>query len=102
VPARRFLLRAPGQSQITGHSTAVEVQQSMRERSYKGLEMAMTDLSRNLAKEVDSFKHDIISGERNDVDIINKQGTSIRTSGSVGWLWAVPLLMLAALRRWGW
>ncbi|MEA2165153.1 MAG: hypothetical protein QOK37_3280 [Thermoanaerobaculia bacterium] len=100
VPARRFLLRAPGQSQITGHSTAVEVQQSMRERSYKGLEMAMTDLSRNLSKEVDSFKKDIIGGERNDVDVINKQGTSIRTSGSIGWLWALPLLLLAGLRRW--
>jgi rhombotail lipoprotein len=100
VPARRFLLRAPGQSHITGHSTAVEVAQSMRERSYKGLEMAMTDLSGNLSKEVDSFKHDIISGERNDVDVVNKQGTSIRTSGTVGWLWALPLLLLAGLRRW--
>ena len=100
VPARRFLLRAPGQSHITGHSNAVDVQQSMRERSYKGLEMAMSDLSVNLSKEADGFKHDIISGERNDVDVINRQGASIRTSGSVGWVWALSLLLLAALRRW--
>jgi rhombotail lipoprotein len=99
VPARRFLLRAPGQSQITGHSSAVEVEQSMRERSFKGLEMAMADLSVNLSKEVDTFKQGIISGDRNDVDVINKQGTSIRTSGSVGWFWAFSLLLLVAFRR---
>jgi len=61
--------------------------------------MAVTDLSGNLSKEVDSFKHDIISGERNDVDVINKQGTSIRTSGSVGLLSALSLLLVAAMRR---
>jgi rhombotail lipoprotein len=99
VPARRFLLRAPGQSRITGHSTAVDVNESMRERSVKGLSMAMTDLSVNLSKEVDTFKQDIISGERNDVDVINKQGTSIRTSGSIGWLWALSLLLIVAMRR---
>ena len=99
VPGRRFLLRAPGQSRITGHSTAVDVNESMRERSVKGLSMAMTDLSANLSKEVDTFKQDIISGERNDVDVINKQGTSIRTSGSVGLLSALSLLLVAAMRR---
>ena len=100
VPARRFLLRAPGQSHITGHATSVTVGQSMRERSYKGLELAMTDLSVNLSKEVDGFKHDIISGERNDVDVVNKQGTSIRTSGSIGWIGALSVLLLVAVRRW--
>jgi rhombotail lipoprotein len=99
VPARRFLLRAPGQSRITGHSTAVDVSDSMRERSVKGLSMAMTDLSVNLSSEVDRFKQDIISGERNDVDVINKQGTSIRTSGSIGWMWALSLLLVVAMRR---
>jgi rhombotail lipoprotein len=99
VPARRFLLRAPGQSRITGHSTAVDVSDSMRERSVKGLSMAMTDLSVNLSSEVDRFKQDIISGERNDVDVINKQGASIRTSGSIGWLWALSLLLIVAARR---
>jgi rhombotail lipoprotein len=99
VPARRFLLRAPGQSRITGHSTAVDVSDAMRERSVKGLSMAMSDLSVNLSKEVDTFKQDIISGERNDVDVINRQGTSIRTSGSIEWLWALSLLLVVAMRR---
>jgi len=99
VPGRRFLLRAPGQSRITGHSTAVDVSESMRERSVKGLSMAMTDLSANLSGETDRFKQEIISGERNDVDVINKQGTSIRTSGSIGGLWALSLLLVVAMRR---
>lgn len=100
VPARRFLLRAPGQSQITGHATAVEVNQSMSERSYKSFQLAMADLSTNLSREVDTFKEGIISGERSDVDIINRQGTSIRKSGSTGWLCAFSLLLLLAFRRW--
>jgi rhombotail lipoprotein len=99
VPGRRFLLRAPGQSRITGHSTAVDVAESMRERSHKGMEMAMSDLSVNLGREVDTFKEGIISGERNDVDVINKQGTSIRTSGSIGWIWLFPLILLVVVRR---
>jgi rhombotail lipoprotein len=100
APARRFLLRAPGQSQITGHSTAVDVEFSMSERSYRGFQLAMADLSANLSKEVDTFKQEIISGERADVDIINKQGTSIRKSGSTGWLCTWSLLLLLAYRRW--
>jgi rhombotail lipoprotein len=99
VPSRRFLLRAPGQSRITGHSTAVDVAESMRERSHKGMEMAMADLSVNLGREVDTFKEGIISGERNDVDVINRQGTSIRTSGSIGWMGLLALIFLVAVRR---
>jgi len=72
----------------------------MRERSYKSLELAMADLSINLSNQVDTFKQGIISGERSDIDIINRQGTSIRKSGSAGWLWALSLLLLVAFRRW--
>jgi rhombotail lipoprotein len=100
VPARTFILRAPGQSHITGHATAVDVSESMRERSQKGLELAMSDLSKNLAGEVDAFKGRVISGERGDVDIVSRDGTSIRKSGSVGWIWALSLLLIAFVRRW--
>jgi len=102
VPARTFILRAPGQSRITGHSSAVEVEQSMRERSNRGLEMAMSDLSTNLSTEVDAFKGRVIRGERGDVDIISRQGLSVRKSGSIGWIWALSLLLLVAVRRWSW
>ena len=102
VPARTFVLRAPGQSHITGHATAVEVAQSMRERSNKGLEMAMADLSTNLSAEVDAFKGMVISGERGDVDIISREGVSVRKSGSIGRFWALSLLLVAAVRRWSW
>jgi rhombotail lipoprotein len=102
VPARTFILRAPGQSRITGHSSAVDIERSMRERSARGLEMAMADLSTNLSTEVDAFKGRVIRGERGDVDIVSRQGMSVRKSGSIGWIWALPLLVVAAVRRWCW
>ena len=100
VPARTFILRAPGQSHITGHASAVEVEQSMRERSNKGLELAMGNLSKNLSAEVDAFKGKVISGERGDVDIVSREGVSVRKSGSIGWIWALSLLLVVAARRW--
>jgi rhombotail lipoprotein len=99
VPARTFILRAPGQSHITGHASAVEVEQSMRERSNRGLEMAMRELSTNLSAEVDTFKAKVISGERGDVDIVSREGVSVRKSGSIDWLWALSILLVAAVRR---
>jgi rhombotail lipoprotein len=102
VPARTFLLRAPGQSHITGHAAANDVPMAMRERSNKGLEMAMSNLSKNLSGEVDAFKERVISGERADVDIVSREGVSIRKSGSVGWLWALSLLLVAVAARRSW
>jgi rhombotail lipoprotein len=78
VPTRTFLLRAPGQSVVKGSSTAINVQQRLREDAAKGLEMAMKELAKNLEAEVDAFKIDVTQGERQDVDVITKEGESMR------------------------
>ena len=84
VPTRTFLLRAPGTSRITGSSTAVDVGAALRERSLRGMKLAMGDLAGNLNSEVDSFKASVMAGERQDVDIYTRQGASVRGGGNFG------------------
>ena len=102
VPTRTFLLRAPGQSIVKGSSTLVNRDQKLRENASQGLELAMKDLAGNLAREVDAFKADVASGGRGDVDVIDAQGQSLRSSGgkqfggAFGALEALAGLALAA------
>lgn len=96
IPSRTFILRAPGQSQVKGFSTAVGVNEALRDASYRGFEEAMEDLAKNLTGEVDRFKERVVSGERTDVEVINKSGQSIRQSGDFGLLEALASLVLGA------
>jgi len=106
VASHTFLLRAPGQSQMKGSSTWAHREVQLREHSAKGLQLAMTDLARNLDTEVASFKAEIASGDRKDVDVVDRQGVSLRQSGgknfggSFGWIEALGALLIlgAALR----
>lgn len=109
VPTRTFLLRAPGQSEVKGSSTWAHREVQLREHSQKGLELAMADLSKNLDAEVAAFRAEVASGERKDVDVVDRRGVSLRESGgrnfggALGWPEALgALLVLAAglkLRR---
>jgi rhombotail lipoprotein len=100
VPSRTFLLRAPGTSRVAGLSTAVGVTSAMQQASYKGFEEAIGEVSKNLDREVESFKAQVIAGERADVDVINKSGTSIQKSGSVSWYEAAAAVMLLMAAAW--
>lgn len=107
VASHTFLLRAPGQSQLKGSSTWAYREVQLREHSAKGLQLAMTDLAKNLDAEVASFKAEIASGDRKDVDVVDRQGVSLRQSGgrnfggSVSWIEALgALLILGAALRW--
>lgn len=97
VPSRTFLLRAPGSSHITGSSTAVDVMPTLADKSNRGMKLAMEDVSKNLDDEVKRFKASVASGERTDVDIITKEGQSVRRSGSFGWIEALIALLLVAV-----
>jgi rhombotail lipoprotein len=96
VPTRTFLLRAPGQSYVKGTSTAMDVNETLRDKSLRGLKEAMADLTTNLDAEVDRFKERVIAGDRKDVTIVNKEGESIKSSGSFGVLEVLGALALAA------
>ena len=100
VPSRTFLLRAPGSSSVKGHSNAIDEPKNLRDRAAQGLKAATNDLSKNLDAEVSEFKAAIIAGNRPEIEIINRKGESIRTSGSFGWMeiWTV-IGFLFFLRR---
>lgn len=107
VASHTFLLRAPGQSQLKGSSTWAYREVQLREHSAKGLQAAMTDLAKNLDAEVASFKAEIASGDRKDVDVVDRQGVSLRQSGgrnfggSVSWIEALgAVLVLGVALRW--
>jgi rhombotail lipoprotein len=109
VTSHTFLLRAPGQSQVKGSSTWAHREVQLREHSGKGLQLAMVDLAKNLDAEVASFKAEVATGGRKDVDVVDRKGVSLRQSGgqnfggSFGWAEALGgLLILGAglrLRR---
>lgn len=102
VPTRTFLLRAPGQSEVKGSSTWAHREVQLREHAQKGLETAMADLSKNLDAEVASFKAEVASGERKDVDVVDRKGVSLRESGgknfggALGWPEALMALLILA------
>lgn len=106
VASHTFLMRAPGQSQLKGSSTWAHREVQLREHSAKGLQLAMTDLAKNLDAEVATFKAEIASGNRKDVDVVDRQGVSLRQSGgrnfggSLGWIETLGALLIlgAALR----
>jgi rhombotail lipoprotein len=101
VPTKTFLLRAPGVSSITGNSSAVDVDKALRERSMRGFQLAMKELSKNLDTEVTNFKANVASGVRKDVDIYTAKGESIARGGDFGVLEALAAgaLVLAAAKR---
>lgn len=100
VASHTFLLRAPGQSRIKGSSTWAHREVQLREHSTQGLQAAMTDLAKNLDAEVGAFKAEVARGERKDVDVLDRQGVSLRESGgrnfggSLGWVETLGALLL--------
>ena len=57
--------------------------------------LAMLDLTKNLDSEVGNFKASVVAGERADVDIVTKEGKSLRGGGAIDGPTAVMLLIIA-------
>ena len=96
VRSHSFLLRAPGTSRIGGMATPVEGDRVLRSKSGEGMKLAMVDLTKNLDTEIGSFKATVASGERNDVDIVTREGKSIRAGGAFDAAAMVMVLVIAA------
>ncbi|MBL4781928.1 MAG: rhombotarget lipoprotein [Porticoccaceae bacterium] len=98
VNSRKMLFRAPGVSDVQQSSTLVEVNQSNREAREKGFELAIADMSNNLAVELDRFKEKI--KEDKSVQITHRQGYG--GGGGIQWpalLVLAGLLMLRVAKR---
>jgi rhombotail lipoprotein len=94
VHSRKMLFRAPGVSDIQQSSTLVELDQVNREAGEKGFELAMADMSNNLAAELDRFKAKIKDDK--SVQITHRQGYG--GGGGVQWAFLLLLAFLAILR----
>lgn len=86
VNSKKMLFRAPGVSNIQQASTLVEVSRVNREAREEGFKLAMTDMSNNLAAELDRFKEKI--KEDKSVQITHRQGYG--GGGGIQW----PILLI--------
>ncbi len=94
VNSRKMLFRAPGVSDLQQSSTLVEVNKVNREAREKGFVLAMADMSKNLAVELDRFKEKI--KEDKSVQISHRQGYG--GGGGIQWPFLLILAVLAFLR----
>lgn len=56
IKSRQLLFRAPGLSKLEDSSTAIKIDESIRQQSAEGFGLAMTDMRSNLNLELSSFK----------------------------------------------
>lgn len=98
VTSRKMLFRAPGVSDVQQTSTLVEVSQVNRTARERGFELAMVDMSNNLAVELDRFKSKI--KEDKSVEITHREGYG--GGGVAQWPFMLMLVGIAILRiiRW--
>tara|TARA_R110000850_G_scaffold76642_4_gene166353 strand:- start:1274 stop:2104 length:831 start_codon:yes stop_codon:yes gene_type:complete len=94
VASRKMLFRAPGVSETQQSSTLVEVNQASRAAREKGFELAMQDMSGNLALELDQFKEKIKQDK--SVQVAHRQGYG--GGGSMQWPVLLVLMLLAVFR----
>lgn len=100
APSRTFLLRAPGHSHVKGHAAMVDLNRDLGERANHGLKLAMADLAKNLDLEIESFKEEVRTGARADVEIVTSRGESVRSGGSSGALGALGAVVMLGLALW--
>jgi rhombotail lipoprotein len=107
IDSRALLLHAPGQSVVTGTTTPIDVERSLREDRIEGFELAVDDLITNLGGALGQFREQVRAGT------VRGQGTPAVSVSSAGGAEgggtgvggagllevALGLLLLAAARR---
>lgn len=61
IPSRKMLFRAPGVSQVKGHSTPVNLTEELRADSGKGFDLAVDSMIKNLEPQIVSFQEKVKS-----------------------------------------
>lgn len=84
---RVLLLRASGQSLIKGETSLAMHRRALRINARKGLEGAMQHLSVTLDTEILNFKKAVATGQTRKIDLIDREGRSLRHSGGGGGSW---------------
>lgn len=94
VSSNKMLFRAPGVSNTKQSSTLIEVNQSIMDAKQDGFELAMADMSKNLAVELDRFKAKI--KEDKSVKITHRDGYG--GGGGTQWPFILILGCMAVIR----
>ncbi|MEZ5483318.1 MAG: rhombotarget lipoprotein [Porticoccaceae bacterium] len=94
VHSKKMLFRAPGVSDTQKASTLVEVRQASRSARTEGFELAMANMSDNLAIELDKFKEKIKND--NSVQLSHREGYG--GGGAIQWPFLLVLSGLLAIR----
>ena len=92
IKSRQLLFRAPGLSKLEDSSTAIKIDESIRQQSAEGFGLAMTDMRSNLNQELSSFK-DKVRDEK-VAKIQRREGYS-----GAGAFYAIGLLFLYSYLR---
>jgi rhombotail lipoprotein len=98
VNSKKMLLRAPGVSDVEQSSTLIEVDRGNREAREKGFELAMADMSNNLAIELDRFRDKIKQDKSVEVSYRQGYGGGRGGGGGIQWLALFALAGLLILR----
>lgn len=94
LASRTLLIRAPGSSQRSGKSTAVNLAEHLAENQALGFEEAMLDMTSNLSSELDQFQARVEAGEVTEIQVAHRPGYSGGGGGSD------PLIATLLLAAW--
>ena len=96
IPTQSLLMRAPGTSQLSGKSTAVDVAENLAQNRVRGFEEAMQDMTANLSVELDQLQARVEAGEASELQVAHRPGYS-GGGGGGGDLLLLGGLLLAGL-----
>jgi rhombotail lipoprotein len=97
IQSRALLFHATGDSQITGHATAMGSARSMRERSAEGMTLAVDELIGELQLALPTFREQVKSGTVRGAGTPAVTIASVAGGGSVGGGAFGPIEALAGL-----
>lgn len=90
IKSRKMLFRAPGLSEVKGNATPVNIGEELRNDSNQGLQIATTDMIKNLDVQLGVFKEKIKQAPE-EYKVVERPGYH---SGGGFSLWFVALLLL--------
>ena len=91
IPSRKMLFRAPGVSQVKGHSTPVNLSEELRTDSGKGFDLAVDNMIKNLAPQIASFQERV---KRSPEEYKVVQASTSRGGGALDSVIAASIGML--------
>lgn len=100
VASSKLLFRAPGVSETEQRSTLIETRQSVAATRAQGFELAMTDMSNNLALELEQFEEKI----KQDKSVKITRQAGYGGGGSISWqiLLGIVSISLCQMSRSRW